>query len=271
LSRNMTVSPGREEGGKGDTSQRQGPGCGEGTRIGSRVAPEKTLGVSPSDRFILHRVVSGRTEIHRSCPLPHHQKATGGHRHARPGVPGERGGGIAQVARNGGWRRQRRGKYGLFCLFSLSASRLAVPCRHGRWAGDGWGGACSRAHRARSDGADPVQQRYPRRRSLAWLDCPRGGSADERRAKSWAYWTGDDTPDSPASIKRRRKCCLSSKTPRIAAGQGPNWRAILGAYDMKGGGVRDSDDSARPRVRKCSFDNTHHTPPQRPRWRMTGS
>lgn len=190
----------------------------------------------PSDRFILHRVVSGRTEIHRSCPLPHHQTRAGSHRHARPGVPGERGWGIARVARNRGWQRQSRGKDALFFSVTLPASHLAVPCHHGRWAGDGWGGACSRAHRARSDGADPVQQRYPRRRRLAWLDWPQ----EQVSGREMGEVLGAIRPKTTHPIRRRStrrgKCCLSSKTPRIAAAaSGPNGRAILGAYDMKGG------------------------------------
>lgn len=160
---------------------------GRGRVESARRSLQKRRRAFPSsDRFILHRVVSGRTEIHRSCPLPHHQTRAGSHRHARPGVPGERGWGIARVARNGGWQRQSRGKDALFFSVALPASHLAVPCHHGRWAGDGWGGACSRAHRARSDGADPVQRAIPD--GDVWLGStgPRSRSADEKWAKSWA-------------------------------------------------------------------------------------
>jgi hypothetical protein len=97
-----------------------------------------------------------------------------------------------------------------FFSVSQSASRLTVPCRHGRWAGDGWGGACSRAHRARSNGADPVEQRYPRRRRLAWLDWSQGQVSGRETGKVLGVLDWRRHTRFAGEATRHRKCCLSS-------------------------------------------------------------
>lgn len=160
-----------------------------------------------------------------------------------------------------------------FLSVALPASHLAVPCHHGRWAGDGWGGACSRVHRARSDGADPVQQRYPRRRRLAWLDWPQEQVSGRGMGEVLGVIRLEMTHPIRRRATRRGKCCLSSKTPRIAAAaaSGPNGRAILGAYDMKGGLEIPTIARGQELRSALSIIPTHHTRPQRPRWRMTGS
>lgn len=194
LSRNRTVSPGRErEEKKGDTRQRQGPGWGEGAsnRLGGRSRKDAGR-FPPSDRFILHRVVSGRTEIHRSCPLPHHQTRAGSHRHARPGVPGERRWGIARVARNGGWQRQRRGKDALFFFRSLCLQAILL-CHVTTAGGLGMDGEELVAGRTGPGATEPIRSNSAIPDDDVWLGStgPRSRSADEGWAKSWALldWT----------------------------------------------------------------------------------
>lgn len=140
----------------------------------------------PSDRFILHRVVSGRTEIHRSCPLPHHQTRAGSHRHARPGVPGERGWGIARVARNGGWQRQSRGKDAVF--FQSLCLQAILLCHVTMAGGLGMDGDELVAGRTGPGATEPIRSNSAIPDGEVWLGStgPRSRSADEKWAKSWA-------------------------------------------------------------------------------------
>lgn len=249
-------------------------------RIGSAVAPEKTPGVSPpltgSSCTAWSRV--GQRYTGPVCFPTIRQEREAIVTLAR-GCP-EREDGASRGLQETEAGNANVGAKMPFFSFGHSACKPSCCAMPPRQVGWGWmGGACSRAHRARSDGADPVQQRYPRRRRLAWLDWPQEQVSGRGMGEVLGVIRLDMTHPIRRRATRRGKCCLSSKTPRIAAAaaSGPNGRAILGAYDMKegGGGVGDSDDSARPRPTKCSFDNTYTphstTHPQRPRWRMTGS
>lgn len=67
------------------------------------------------------------------------------------------------------------------------------------------------------------------------------------------------TPDSPAINKAWQVLFIIQDTENSSGGVGAEWARYSRCIRYEGGegrGVGDSDDSARPRASKCSFDNT---------------
>lgn len=140
----------------------------------------------PSDRFILHRVVSGRTEIHRSCPLPHHQTRAGSHRHLARGCP-EREDGASRGLQETEAGNAKVGAKMPFFFRSLCLQAILL-CHVTMAGGLGMDGEELVAGRTGPGATEPIRSNSAIPDGDVWLGStgPRSRSADEKWAKSWA-------------------------------------------------------------------------------------